>query len=92
VVKSWPVLIGAVIWAISGGFALWYSMDDYERARYFGIIAGLPISIFALLGLFGIGSIKIPSLLSTSSAYCSKCDIYYGYNTPSHCVGCGSEL
>ena len=49
--KSWfPLALAA---AVGGSFALWYALDDYERARYFGMIAAAPVTVFAILGLFG---------------------------------------
>jgi hypothetical protein len=34
---------------------LWWAMDDWERARYFGIVAGIPVTVFAILGIAGRG-------------------------------------
>ena len=50
--KKWFPL--AVLTAIGGAFALWWSMDDYERARYFGILSGIPHTAFTVAGLAGI--------------------------------------
>lgn len=64
---SWfPV---AIIAAVGSSFALWYSMDDGERARYFGLILGVPVTVFAFLGLFGIAKnslAKKPTYVQTS--------------------------
>jgi hypothetical protein len=50
--RPWfPIALGL---CVAGSFALWYSMTDYERARYFAIIAGIPVTVFAFLGLLGI--------------------------------------
>jgi len=40
---------------VGSSFFLWYAMTDYERARYFGIIAGIPVTVFAVYGLFTWG-------------------------------------
>lgn len=49
--KTWlPLAIGA---SVGSSFLLWYAMDDWQRARYFPILAGLPVTVFALMGLFG---------------------------------------
>ena len=45
----------AVVASVSSSFFLWMAMTDYERARYFGIIAGLPMSVFAIYGIFAWG-------------------------------------
>lgn len=43
----WPL---ALVACLGGTFALWFALDDWERARYFGIIAGVPVSVFAVVG------------------------------------------
>jgi hypothetical protein len=50
-VESWFPL--ALFLALGGTFALWFAMDDYERSRYFAIIAGAPVTVFAVLGFLG---------------------------------------
>lgn len=47
-----PIALAATV---GSSFFLWYTMTDYERARYFAIIAGLPVSIFAIYGIFTWG-------------------------------------
>ncbi len=49
--KKWFPLAATA--AIAGGFFLWWSMDDYERARYFAILVGVPHSAMVALGLLG---------------------------------------
>ena len=41
--------------SVGSSFFLWFSMSEWERARYFGIIAGLPITVFAIYGIFAWG-------------------------------------
>lgn len=49
--KPWfPLALAA---GIGGAFALWFAMNDYERARYYTLIEGVPHSGFMMLGLFG---------------------------------------
>jgi hypothetical protein len=48
--KPWLPL--AIIFCVASSFTLWYAMDEWERARYFPILAGLPVTVFATLGLF----------------------------------------
>jgi type IV secretory pathway VirB2 component (pilin) len=48
--KPWLPL--AVVACVASSFALWIAMDEWERARYFGLIVGLPVSVFAFLGIF----------------------------------------
>lgn len=51
--SNWlPIAVGA---SVVSSFFLWYTMDDYTRARYFGIIAGIPVTIFAIYGIFAWG-------------------------------------
>ncbi len=40
---------------VGSSFFLWYSMSEWERARYFGIIAGIPMTVFAIYGIFAWG-------------------------------------
>jgi len=62
--KSWfPV---AIIATVGASFALWYSMEEWERSRYFGLIVGVPVTVFAFLGLFGVAR---NSMAKTSSNY-----------------------
>jgi len=65
--KVWfPV---AVIAAVGSAFFLWYSMEDWERSRYFALILGIPVTTFAFLGLFGIAKnsmAKTPTYVKTS--------------------------
>jgi len=65
--KSWfPV---AIIAAVGSSFALWYSMEEWERSRYFGLILGVPVTVFAFLGLFGLArnsAAKAPTYVKTS--------------------------
>ena len=44
----------ALIASAAGGFLLWWSLTDYERARYYPILIGIPAVVFAFLGVFGI--------------------------------------
>ena len=64
---SWfPV---ALIAAVGSSFALWYSLEDWERARYYGLIIGVPVTVFAFLGVFGIAKnslTKKPTYMKTS--------------------------
>ncbi len=48
--QSWLPL--AILACVGGSFALWYAMDDFERARYFGLVVALPVTTFAVIGLF----------------------------------------
>jgi len=43
----WPI---ALLACVGGSFALWYALDDWERARYFGLVIGAPVTVFALVG------------------------------------------
>lgn len=52
-----PLALGAS--AVSG-FALWWSFNDYERARYYPVIVGIPVLIFAALGIFGSTGQNLP--------------------------------
>jgi len=62
--KSWfPV---AMIVTVGSSFALWYSLEEWERSRYFGLIVGVPVTVFAFLGLFGVAR---NSMAKTSSNY-----------------------
>ena len=45
----WPLALTA---CIGGSFALWFSLNDWERARYFGLIAGIPVTVFAVVGFW----------------------------------------
>ena len=59
----------AILVAVGSSFFLWYSMEDFERARYFGLIVGIPVTVFAFLGLFGIARnslAKKPTYVKTS--------------------------
>lgn len=47
-----PVAIAA---SVSSSFFLWMAMDDWQRARYFGLIAGVPVTVFAVYGIFAWG-------------------------------------
>jgi hypothetical protein len=38
-----------------GSFLLWYSLTDYQRARYFPWIAGAAATAAALYGIFSAG-------------------------------------
>jgi len=31
---------------------MWFALNNWERARYFAVIAGLPVSVFAVVGLW----------------------------------------
>ena len=44
----------AIIAAVGSSFFLWKSMNDWERSRYFAMIAGLPIAVAALYGILGM--------------------------------------
>ncbi len=65
--SSWfPV---AIIATVASSFALWYSMEEWERSRYFGLIVGVPVTVFAFLGVFGIARnslAKTPTYVKTS--------------------------
>jgi len=54
--KAWLPL--AVIACVGSSFLLWYAMDDWQRARYFAITAGLPVTVFAIAGLLGRETLK----------------------------------
>jgi len=44
-------------------------MEDWERSRYFGLIVGVPVTVFAFLGLFGLArnsAAKAPTYVKTS--------------------------
>ena len=52
--NSWfPLALAA---SVGGSFALWFSMTDYERARYFGLIATVPVTVFAVAGMIGLAT------------------------------------
>ena len=51
--KEWFIL--ALAATVLSSFLLWESLEERERARYFGLIATAPISVYAILGLFGKG-------------------------------------
>ena len=52
--SSWfPLALAA---SVGGSFALWFSMTDYERARYFGLIATVPVTVFAVAGMIGLAA------------------------------------
>ncbi len=53
-VESW--FPWALLLSVGGGFALWWSLTDYERARYYPAILGIPVSVFAVAGLFNLNS------------------------------------
>lgn len=65
--KPWfPV---AMVVAVGSSFALWYSLEEWERSRYFGLIIGVPVTVFAFLGLFGVAKnsmAKQPTYVKTS--------------------------
>jgi hypothetical protein len=52
-----PLALG--VSAVSG-FALWWSLNDYERARYYPVIVGVPVLIFAVLGALGNTGQQLP--------------------------------
>lgn len=54
-----PVALAA---SLGSGFMLWFSLSDYERARYYPIILGVPALLFATLGLVGISANQPPTL------------------------------
>lgn len=45
----WPIALAA---CVGGSFAMWFALNNWERARYFAVIAGLPVSVFAVVGLW----------------------------------------
>lgn len=45
----------AIATSIGSSFFMWYCMDEWMRARYFPILAGLPVTVFAIYGLFAWG-------------------------------------
>ena len=51
--KDWFIL--ALAATVLSSFLLWESLSEAERARYFGLIATAPITVYAILGLVGRG-------------------------------------
>ena len=45
----------AMATSVASSFFLWYTLSEWERSRYFAIIAGLPVTVFAIYGLFAWG-------------------------------------
>jgi hypothetical protein len=45
----WPIAVAA---CLGGSFGLWFALNDWERSRYFAIIAGLPVTVFAVVGIW----------------------------------------
>ncbi len=60
-----PVALAA---SVGSGFAMWWALTDYERARYYPVLIAVPVILFATLGIFGIAGDQPPTLGQVAQA------------------------